>query len=444
MNATPPTSRRARILTLALPIMGGMVSQNILNLVDAYMVGHLGDSALAAVGSGGFLNFVTAAFILGMSAGVQAMSARRVGEGRHEETAIPLNGGLLLVLVMAVPWSLFLYSRAHSLYAVVTEDPEVVALGVPYLRWRLVAMAPLAMNVAFRGFWNATNRSLYYMGTLVVMHISNIALNAVFIFGLLGAPALGAEGAGLASAISTFLGLLTYVALGFRHARAEGFLHGLPTRETLRTIVRVSIPAGVQQVFFAAGMTAFVAIVGRIGTREQAATHVLIQLLLVGVLPGLGFGLAGASLVGQALGRRDPEDARRWGWEVTRLAMAVVFVISMPAVLFPAAVAGAFLREPATLALAIAPLRLIAASLFVDTIGSVLMNSLIGAGDTRRVMVVSIGLQWGLFLPVAYWVGPVLGYGLFAVFGAQVVYRVLQSGAFAWHWQRGRWQHIKL
>ena len=266
-------ARRRRILTLALPIIGGMVSQNVLNLVDAYMVGHLGDVALAAVGSGGFLNFVTSAFILGVSAGVQAMAARRVGEGRTHETAVPLNGGLILALGLALPWSLFLYSQAELLYAVVTEDPAVVAEGVPYLRWRLLAMVPLAMNFAFRGFWNATDRSMYYMGTLVVMHVSNIALNAVFIFGLLGSPAMGAEGAGLASAISTFLGLLTYIALALRHVRPEGFLHGLPSRETLVTMVRVSVPAGLQQFFFAAGMTAFVAIVGRIGTREQAATR---------------------------------------------------------------------------------------------------------------------------------------------------------------------------
>jgi MATE family multidrug resistance protein len=320
----------------------------------------------------------------------------------------------------------------------------VVDAGVPYLRWRLVAMAPLAMNFAFRGFWNATDRSMYYMGTLVVMHTSNIALNAVLIFGLFGVPAMGAEGAGLSTTIATFLGFLTYVLLGLRHTRPEGFLRGLPDRETLRTMVRLSIPAGLQQFFFAAGMTAFVAIVGRMGTREQAATHVLIQLLLVGVLPGLGFGMASASLVGQALGRRDPEDAHRWAWEVTRIAMGVVFVVALPAMLFPEAVAGAFLHDPVTLALATGPLRLIALSLFVDTIGSVLMNSLVGAGAVRAVMVIATALQWGLFLPAAYVIGPVLGHGLLAVFAAQVVYRMLQSGAFAWQWQRGTWQHIKL
>ena len=72
--------RLRRIFSIALPIMGGMASQNVLNLVDTGMVGSLGDAALAAVGMGSFANFMSTAFITGMAAGVQAMSSRRMGE----------------------------------------------------------------------------------------------------------------------------------------------------------------------------------------------------------------------------------------------------------------------------------------------------------------------------------------------------------------------------
>ena len=78
-------------MLLALPIIGGMVSQNILNLVDTAMVGTLGDAALAAVGLGGFVNFMFIALILGVSTGVQVMTARRKGEGRFGDLALPLN-----------------------------------------------------------------------------------------------------------------------------------------------------------------------------------------------------------------------------------------------------------------------------------------------------------------------------------------------------------------
>jgi hypothetical protein len=82
--------------------MGGMMSQNVLNLVDIGMVGRLGDVALAATGIGSFANYLALAFIIGLSAGVQALAARRLGEGRTSETAVPLNGGLILALIIGI------------------------------------------------------------------------------------------------------------------------------------------------------------------------------------------------------------------------------------------------------------------------------------------------------------------------------------------------------
>jgi len=92
--------RRRRILALALPIIAAMTSQALLNVVDTAMVGHLGDAALAAVGLGSFVLFTCQAMILGLSVGVQAIAARRRGEGRLDETAVPLNASLLLILAI--------------------------------------------------------------------------------------------------------------------------------------------------------------------------------------------------------------------------------------------------------------------------------------------------------------------------------------------------------
>jgi putative MATE family efflux protein len=414
-----PPARRRRIFGLALPIIGGMLSQNVLNLVDTAMVGTLGDAALAGVGLGGFANFLFSAFILGLSAGVQAMAARRVGEGRLSETAIPLNGGLLLALIVAVPWSAILITLAPEYFPVLTSDVAVVEQGVPYLRARLCAMFAMGMNFAFRGYWNAVDKSILYMRTLISMHALNIFLNWVLIFGNLGAPELGAAGAGVASAIATVFGTASYFLLGRTYARDAGFLHGLPNRETMSTIIRLAAPAGLQQFFFAAGMTVFLTLVARMGTPELAATKVIIDLILVGILPGIGFGLAAASLAGQALGR-------------------------IPAVLVPEWILSGFIHEPSTLALAKNPLRLVAAFLFFDAVGMVLMNALMGAGDVKRVMIIATSFQWLIFLPLVYLFGPVMGLGLVVVFAVQVIYRGFQSLTFALMWKRGRWQSIEL
>jgi len=440
----PQRARRRRIFALALPIIGAMTSQNILNLIDTAMVGHLGNVALAAVGMGGFLNWLTTALWLGLGAGVQALAARHYGAGRYDRTAVPLNGGLLLVAILATPWSWVFFTNASELFPLISDDPAVIAAGAPYYRARLTALVAMAANVCFRGFWNATDRSRLYMRTLIAMHVLNLGLNYILIFGKLGAPELGVLGAGIGSAAATWFGTLVYAGLAWRRSRAEGFLRGRPAPGTVRTIARLAIPAGTQQLFFSGGMTAFYWVVGRVGTAELAATNVIINLLLVGILPGLGFGLAALSLVGQALGRHDIRDAARWGREVAILAVFVVGALAVPGWLAPDLLLRIFIHDADTLALARGPLRLVAALLALDAAGMVLMHALQGAGDNARVMRVSILLQWGIFLPVAYLIGPVGGYGLMAIWCCYVAYRGIQTSIFAVLWQRGRWADIRL
>ena len=436
--------RRKNILTLALPIIGGMISQNVLNLVDTAMVGVLGVAALAAVGMASFANFMASAFVTGLSAGVQAIAARRLGEGRGSETARPLNGGLLLALVVALPLSAVLIIFSGDLFALLVDDPEVVGLGVPYFRARLAAMAALGVNFAFRGYWNGVNMSTVYLRTLLVMHGSNIILNWALIFGHFGLPALGVAGAGIGSAIATFIGSALYLFQGWKLARANGFLRGLPDRATMLAMLRLSVPTGIQQFFFAAGLTAFFWILAKVGTAELAASNVLVQLLLVAILPGLGSGMAAASLVSQALGRNEPADAMAWGWDVAKLATFTVGLMALLGLFFPDLLLRPFLHDEETLELARLPLRVLSATMSLDTLGMVLMNALLGAGDNLRVMVVTLVMQWVLFLPVAFIIGPVLGLGMTGVWFAHIGYRALQGLVFTAIWRAGAWTRIRV
>ena len=437
-------TRVSAILLLGLPIVGGMTSQTLFNLVDTAMVGQLGTDALAAVGVGGFVNFLSVALVMGLSAGGQAMASRRKGEGREAETAVPLNGGLVLALILALPAMAVLMAFAGDIYALVNEDPKVIALGVPYFEARLFALLGVGINFAFRGFWNGIGLSMVYLRTLIVMQLSNIVLNYGLIFGAFGLPEMGTTGAGVGSAIATYIGAATYLWMAWRRARPLGFLAAMPTRETMVTMVRLSLPSSLQQVFFAGGLTALFWIVGQVGTAEVAAANVLINLTLVIILPGLALGLAAASLVGQALGAGDPVDAHRWGWDVVKVAAVVMAALGLPMAVVPELILSIFITDADTRALAIPPLRLVGIVIAIDSIGMVLQNALLGAGAVRTVMTVSIATQWGVFLPVAWLVGPQLGYGLFGIWVCQTGWRVLHSSILAMFWQRRAWTKIKV
>ncbi|MDD9891905.1 MAG: MATE family efflux transporter [Gammaproteobacteria bacterium] len=439
-----PRRRLNKILALALPIIGGMTSQNILNLVDTAFVGRLGDAALAAVGLGGFANFMAIAFITGLSSGVQAIAARRKGEGNTTEMAVGLNGGLLLALGIGVPLTIILFLAAPFLFPLLNGDPAVVELGVPYWQARLAGMIFVGMNFCFRGYWNGVNQSGYYMRTLLMMHALNIFFNYALIFGNFGFPELGATGAGIGTSLALVFGTAYYFYLGFKHARPNGFLIGVPSREQFANMLKLAVPSSIQTFFFAAGLTAMYWIIGQVGTRELAAANVLVNIMLVCILPAIGLGLAAASLAGQALGAKNPADAKQWGWDVSLVGFVFLALLGAPMWLATDSVLSVFVTDPETIAVASLPLKMVGWFIAFDGVGLILMNALLGVGAAKVVMKASIGFQWGLFLPVAWIVGPWLGGGLIAVWIAQFGYRALQAILFGHLWQKAEWQHIKV
>ena len=180
-----------------------------------------------------------------------------------------------------------------------------------------------------------------------------------------------------------------------------------------------------------------------VGTHQLAAVNAITNVMLVGILPCIALGIGAATLVGQSLGRKDPQNAYLWGWDVAK--MAIVFAIGLGTIfyLFTDPIMGIFLKEPEALKLAHWPFKLSALIIVIDAVGLVFLNALNGAGSTKSTLYVSIISQWILFLPVAWYLGPYLGKSLTIIWVAYSVYRVLQTGAFVWLWQRRSWSRIQ-
>ena len=129
---------------------------------------------------------------------------------------------------------------------------------------------------------------------------------------------------------------------------------------------------------------------------------------------------------------------------MTRLSMLVVGVSALPALFLPDACLMLFLHDPETLALARLPLQLTAATMGLEALGVILMNAHYGAGHSRRVMVISLAMQWCLFLPIALAMQSIWSFGLLAIWIANLAYRVVQSAVFVWSWQTGSWAQVKV
>ena len=290
--------RVQQVMRQALPVMGGMASQNVLNLADTVMVGRLGTACVAAVGISSTLNFQCQAALQGISSGVQAMSARRIGEERRDVAAVPLNAALVMCLLFGVPMAVAGIIYAPAVVPKLTADPAVIAASIPYLQARLCAVPAVGINFAFRGFWNAVQRPHVYMNTLLVMHAVNITLSLLLIFGCpsVGVPAMGVVGAGVGTAVSVWVGTALYLWRGFCEAREMGFACEAPKPSDVKTLAMQAVPTSITNLLFATGMTTLYWIVGHLGTAEVAAVNVLINLMLTLVLPCMGMGLAAGAL----------------------------------------------------------------------------------------------------------------------------------------------------
>ncbi len=433
-------SRLSRIFGLAMPIIAGMLSQNLLNLVDTAMVGRLGPEALAAVGISSMVAFLFLSPVLGVASGVQAISARKKGEGKINETAYSLNNALLYSLVFGVMVFFLAFWLAEPLFNMLTETEVLSKLSREYFLIRIAVCFFAIMNFAFRGYWNSVDMSKVYMNTLIVMHLVNIALNYVLIFGKFGFPRMETNGAALATSISIVIGFILYFIQALDKASANGFLRCLPSYKTLNRLTSISLPAGFELCITMSNVVALYWLVGKIGTNELASLNVMMNIFMLVLLPALGLGITLASLSGQALGAGDKEEAYNWGRDITRLGLVVLTLLALPFFFMPETIFGLFTKSESVIAAGVDGLRIMGFTLGLEMIGYTLVEALKGLGYSKKVSVISFIWQWVIFIPGVYVMVHTFHLSLFSIWIWQIIMHLVQSVVFIAIWKQRKWQ----
>ena len=331
--------RDRRIVTLSAPIVLGMLSQTVQNLVDTAMVGRLDAASLAAVGMGATATWLSVGLLLGIGSATQALVARRMGEERPAEAGAVLDNALLLGGLTGVVAALVIYSLAPGLFGLLTEDAQVQELGTGYLQMRTIGFPFVVLNFAFRGFYHGVGDTRTYLKAILVTNLLNIVLDALLIFGLLGFPRMEAAGAGLATALGLMGGTVYYLFVAAPSTdirrRYGGLRFTRVGRKLSGKVLSIMLPNGMQSLGNALGIMTFYWMMGRISTLAVAVTNLMVNISSVFFLPALGMGLAAATLVGQALGRGEPDDAEAWGWETVRLSVYAFTAAGLLLALFP-------------------------------------------------------------------------------------------------------------
>src|SRR5882724_3777346 len=255
------------ILKLALPTVLAMLTQSAVNEVDIIFFSRLpcpeSSTAQAALLPSLILLWMFGGSLSAISVGTQAIVARRFAQGKSSDAGAVLVNSWLCSLLAGAVFTAAGYVVMPLLLRALIHVPEVRQAARGYLNWRLLGITSMAVTFSFKAFFDGIGKTHVHMVAAVTMNALNVILCYAFIFGNLGAPRMGVAGAGLAAAISTYVGLFIMVVYallpeyrGFRLFDLRRLSKGITG-----DILRLSIPSAVATIAVMTGFMLFVWIV---------------------------------------------------------------------------------------------------------------------------------------------------------------------------------------
>ena len=429
------------MVRLAAPLVAAELGWMLMGVVDTMMVGRLPESALSigAVSLGHALFIVVALFGGGLLLGMDTLVAQAFGAGNVADCHHSLLNGAYLAtvmtpLLMAVGWLSF------PLFSLLGIDPALLQLTIPYLKALLWGTLPLLLYFAFRRYLQAMNLVAPVAFALVSANLVNVVANWALIYGHLGIPRMGVEGAGWATCISrAYMAAVLLIAI-VRHDRRYGTglwaVASRPDPVRIRRLVALGFPAAIQLLLEISAFSAASALAGKLGALPLAAHQIALNTASFTFMVPLGISSAAAVRVGQALGRRDAAGAAHAGW--TALALGVSFMACAATLMLtvPHWIARIYTPDATVVAASAALLMVAAFFQLFDGMQVVSIGALRGAGDTRTAMLGHLVADWFIGLPLGYYLAFHAGFGVAGLWAGLSVAMILVGSVLLLVWNR--------
>ena len=455
-NVDFSANKTSTILKLAIPTVFAMLMQSSVNVVDDVYFRHLPDQLVASNAQSALQPSLILVWLFGgslgaISVGTQAITARRYAEGKFHAAGAVLANAIWFTLVGGVFTSLAAFVLIPTILERLIPSPEVRAIAVSYTHWRLFAFVSMSMTQAVKGFFDGIGRTTYHFVASLIMNLANIVLCWIFIFGHVGAPAMGPTGAGFSAFVSTWIGLIVMLVYVFLHRsdfhpiRWSNISKGLTW-----DMMKLSIPAALATIVMMFGFALFTKIVnvldeGMVEAVNGAATTNIIQIMMLTFTACIAFGTSTATLVSQSLGRKEPEEAAAFGWASVRLGIVVFGAVGLcEGLIFREQVISIFAATPGVKEAMHQPMMLVGVVTPIISVALILSEALFGAGSTKFVAVAQFLLVFGLLVPGAWIVGLKLHAGLNGIWISACLYAVLAASVMALKFRAGGWKKILL
>jgi len=439
-------SLKKAIFLLAVPMILELVMESTFAVVDIYFVGKLGPSAVATVGLTETYLFLVYSIAMGMAVAITAIVARRIGEKDKDKASRTAIQAILLSVLICIPFAIAGLFFAKDLLTLMGGDDWSLQHGYRYTMWMLggngIIMLLFVINAIFRGAGDAA----IAMKVLIIANGINIVLDPLLIFGIGPIPALGIEGAGVATNIGRGIAVITQfwlLAKGGKHIQAK-ITRLKVDAGIMMNIIRTSM-GGVGQMLIS--MTSWIflmRILSDVGSEAVAGATISIRIIMFSLMPAWGMSNAAATLVGQNLGADLPERAEKSVWKIGFYNMFFLIVVSIVYFFFNESLVAIFTDDEKVIRIGADWLKILSYSYFIYGWWMVSIQAFNGAGDTKTPTWINLVFFWFMQIPIAYLLALEWGWEHSGVFWAVFISETC-AGIFAiWMFKRGKWKTMKV
>lgn len=394
--------------TMAAPVVIAQLSQMGMGFIDTIMVGQIGPEHLGAVGIGGAFYFTFMVIAFGVLSAVGPMVAQGFGRGDENEIGASVGAGIWVALGLTALGLVF-YWNIGTLVERSAPTDAVATLAVAYVRAMSFGFVANMLFSVLRAFTDGIGRMRVAMTISFLAIFINAFFNWLLIYGNLGLPRLGAEGAGYATAIvrwSMLAMMLFYVVRTWEFRRYRFVEHVRSfDRNRILQVLRLGVPIGAGHGMEHGVFATTSLLMGRIGTVALAAHQVAINIAAFTFMIPMGISIAVATRVGQAVGRRDAHAARVSGWVGIAIGGLVMSVTGVAFLLLRHQLPRLFTPDLPVVAYAASLLLVAGAFQVSDGLQVTAMGALRGLKDTTRPMIINLVAYWLVGLPVGYLLG---------------------------------------
>ncbi|MCJ7552412.1 MAG: MATE family efflux transporter [Ignavibacteriaceae bacterium] len=404
-----------KTLSLAFPVIIGQLGFMMMGVVDSIMVGRLGAIPLAAAALGSSITILIFIIGIGSSIAVTPLVAILVGAKRFEECGVYFRQSLIVNTIISLFLFLATYFSSY-LIAIINQPIEVIPLAESYTR--ILAFSVFAMMIfqTYKQFIEGLSIMRPAMIVALAANIINAFSNWIFIYGNLGSPALGLDGAGIATLMSRIFMAVTLMFYVMKSKHFSAFDVSLNFNgfnfPVIKKILNLGIPSGFQYFFETGAFVFAIVMVGWIGANELAAHQIAINLASISFMMALGISQAGSIRVGNAVGQQNITEVRRAGFIASILGGSVMMMAGIIFITLNTFLPSLYIDDIKVIEIASVLLIIAAFFQIADGVQAVGIGILRGLTDVKGPTIITFVAYWVIGLPSGYLLGFIFDYGV--------------------------------